>query len=576
MTEKELKRSATGSNLKANIYVTLKLIFDLLPQILIVYLISLFFESKIEQGQLSNIFVMILLSFILKGLFYYLSTKTAHSKAYTTLAELRLKIINHLKNLRLGFFKEHSTGELTNIISHDVEQIEIYLAHGLPEIMAATILPLICFITILFIDYRLALIMLSGLPLMTLIQMLSAKTMERGLKGYFKHENQMREEIMEYVKNISTIKSFSKEEELSNKTLKTAKEYIVSIKKSMGGFTIPTGLIDIFMEIGVVLVISLGAILLIKDEITAPKYILSIILSSFFTASISKTATLHHFQMVFKNSISNIGKILNTPLKEALKQEKLTMGDIHFENVDFYYEQDGFNLENINLCFKQNSTNALIGASGSGKSTITNLLMGFWQVNKGKITINGKDISQYDQDNIMSLISNVSQDVTLFNTSIFENIALGKVNASRQEVIEAAKKAKIHNFIASLPKGYETNIGEMGVKLSGGEKQRMSIARAFLKAAPILILDEALAAIDKENENLILESINKLKENKTVITVSHRLNTIKNTNQIILMDKGKIVDFGTDKQLVARCKLYQKMLNAQNKVESWCLKEEEV
>ncbi len=573
MPEKELRKKVIGKNGLSNLLLALKIVCDLIPQILLVYLISSLITNNINEGNLKYIFLGIFISFVLKGVFYYFATKVAHEKAYEKLTELRLDIIGHLKKLSLGFFKEHNTGELTNIIQHDVEQVEVYLAHGLPEIMSVTLLPTIIFIAMIFVDWRLALGMIAGVPLMYLVKVLSQKTMDKNFAIYFNHENKMREELMEYVKNISVIKAFAKEEEISERTLKTAREYIYWVKKSMGAITIPMGLIDIFMEIGVVIVMILGSIFLYYGEITTPNFILAIILSSAFTASISKTATLQHFSIVFREALNAIGKVLTVPLPNKKTKQGLEFGNIEFKDVNFAYGKDGFELKNINLTFKKNSLNAFVGASGCGKSTVSNLLMGFWDADSGRIEINGKDIKDYSQENISNLIGSVQQEVILFDLSIFDNIAIGKLNATKEEVIEAAKKARCHDFISALPNGYETRVGEMGVKLSGGEKQRISIARMILKNAPIIILDEAMAAVDSENEKLISESIDDLSKNKTVITIAHHLNTIRDSDQIIVMDKGVVLDAGSHEELMKRCDFYKDMVDAQNKVDRWNLKD---
>ena len=573
MPEKELRKKVIGKNGLSNSLLALKIVFDLIPQILLVYLISSLITNNINEGNLKYIFLGIFISFVLKGVFYYFATKVAHEKAYEKLTELRLDIIGHLKKLSLGFFKEHNTGELTNIVQHDVEQVEVYLAHGLPEIMSVTLLPTIIFIAMIFVDWRLALGMIAGVPLMYLVKVLSQKTMDKNFAIYFNHENKMREELMEYVKNISVIKAFAKEEEISERTLKTAREYIYWVKKSMGAITIPMGLIDIFMEIGVVIVMILGSIFLYHGNITTPNFILAIILSSAFTASISKTATLQHFSIVFREALNAIGKVLTVPLPNKKTEQGLEFGNIEFKDVNFAYGKDGFELKNINLTFKKNSLNAFVGASGCGKSTVSNLLMGFWDADSGRIEINGKDIKDYSQENISNLIGSVQQEVILFDLSIFDNIAIGKLNATKEEVIEAAKKARCHDFISALPNGYETRVGEMGVKLSGGEKQRISIARMILKNAPILILDEAMAAVDSENERLIGEAIDDLSKDKTIITIAHHLNTIRDSDQIIVMDKGVVLDAGSHEELMKRCDFYKDMVDAQNKVDRWNLKD---
>lgn len=574
MNEKELKESIVVQNRLSSILLILKILFDLIPQILLVYLINFLMNKNININNIELIFLIILISFILKEAFYYFTVKIAHEKAYNKLIELRLNIIKHLKKLSLGFFKEHSTGELTNIIQHDVEQVEVYLAHGLPEIMSAMVIPVIVLISMFTVDYRLAFAMLTGIPLMFLVKKFSQNIMKKNFQIYFNQESKMQEELMEYVKNISVIKAFAKEEVISDRTLKTAKEYINWVKKSMGAVTVPMGLINIFMEIGVVIVMILGSFFLSKGEITLPRFILSIILSSIFTSSINKTATLQHFSIVFKEAIKSIGKILTIAFPIEKKGDELQSGDIEFKNVNFEYIQGSFKLQNINLLIEKNTLNAFVGPSGCGKSTIANLIMGFWDIENGQINISGKNISEYSEQSISKLIGSVQQEAILFNISIFENIAIGKENATKEEVIEAAKKARCHDFIEALPNKYDTKVGEMGVKLSGGEKQRISIARMILKNAPILILDEAMAAVDSENEKLIEEAINDLSKNKTVITIAHHLNTIKNSNQIIVMNKGVIVDRGTHEELMNRCNFYQTMVKAQNKVDRWNLKEE--
>ena len=573
MPEKELRKKVIGKNGLSNLLLALKIVCDLIPQILLVYLISSLITNNISEDNLKHIFLGIFISFALKGVFYYFATKVAHEKAYEKLTELRIDIIGHLKKLSLGFFKEHNTGELTNIVQHDVEQVEVYLAHGLPEIMSVTLLPTIIFVAMIFVDWRLALGMIAGVPLMYLVKVLSQKTMDKNFAIYFNHENKMREELMEYVKNISVIKAFAKEEEISERTLKTAREYIYWVKKSMGAITIPMGLIDIFMEIGVVIVMIWGSIFLYQGNITTPNFILAIILSSAFTASISKTATLQHFSIVFREALKAIGKVLTVPLPNKKTEQGLEFGNIEFKDVNFAYGKDGFELKNINLTFKKNSLNAFVGASGCGKSTVSNLLMGFWDADSGRIEINGKDIKDYSQENISNLIGSVQQEVILFDLSIFDNIAIGKLNATKEEVIEAAKKARCHDFISALPNGYETRVGEMGVKLSGGEKQRISIARMILKNAPILILDEAMAAVDSENERLIGEAIDDLSMDKTIITIAHHLNTIRDSDQIIVMDKGVVLDAGSHEELMKRCEFYKDMVEAQNKVDRWNLKD---
>ena len=570
MTEKELKKIATGKTGLPAVLLALKIIFDLAPQVILVYIIGRLSAGE-ERGWLMSAFAALFVSFALKGVCSYFGVRISHERAYKTLTELRLQIIGRLKKLHLGFFKEHTTGELVNIVQHDVEQAEVYLAHGLPEIMSAVLIPSLIFAVMLAVDVRLVFVMLIGLPLMFAVMKISKKAMEDGLQRYFAHEMQMREELMEYVKNIAVIKAFAKEEAMSARTLKTAREYIALVKKSMNTVSVPMALIDVFMETGVVAVIILGSVFLAQGGISVPRFILAVMLSAAFTAAIGKTAMLQHFQAVFNEALKAAGTVLCAELPHAKMEGGLEAGDIEFRNVSFEYKKDGFHIHNVTMTVKQNTTAAIVGSSGSGKSTLAYLLMGFWEASDGGIFIGGKNIAEYSEETIARLIGSVQQDAILFDMSIADNIAIGKPHALPEEVIAAAKKARCHDFIMSLPGGYDTKIGEMGARLSGGEKQRISIARAFLKDAPILILDEAMAAVDSENEKLIGEAIDELRKNKTVITIAHHLSTIQNADQIVVMDKGCILDAGTHAELTERCAVYRTMLDAQRRIDRWCV-----
>ncbi|MGP1458898.1 MAG: ABC transporter ATP-binding protein [Treponema sp.] len=570
MTEKELKKQVTGKTGLPAVLLALKIIFDLLPNAVVVYIIGQLIAGG-ERSGLKSAFAVMFASFALKGVCNYFGVRISHKRAYKTLTELRLSIIGRLKKLPLGFFKEHTTGALSNIVQHDVEQAEFYLAHGLPEIMSAVLIPSIIFAAMLAVDFRLAFAMLIGLPLMFAVMRISKGAMEAGLQRYFAHEMQMREELMEYVKNIAVVKAFAKEEAISARTLKTAREYIGLVKKSMNTVSVPMALIDVFMESGVVAVIIGGSVLLANGGIGIPRFILAVMLSAAFTAAIGKTAVLQHYYAVFNEALKAAGTVLcaELPHTQAKTADSLEAGDIELRNVSFAYQKDGFTIRNANMTVKQNTATAIVGSSGSGKSTLAYLLMGFWEASDGGIFIGGKNIADYSEEAVARLIGSVQQETILFDMSIADNIAIGKPHASLQEVIAAAKKARCHDFIASLPDGYDTRVGEMGARLSGGEKQRISIARTFLKDAPILILDEAMAAVDSENEKLIGEAIDDLRKNKTVITIAHHLNTIRNADQIVVMDKGCILDAGTHEELIKRCVFYRNMVEAQNKADNW-------
>jgi len=574
MKQQELERQVKGKNRISNIILCCKIILDLIPQVLLIHMIGLYFNALLTKQQILLESTAILLCFVGKAICSYLATWKAHKAAYTCLTDLRLQIIRHLKKLSLGFFQERKTGDLTNIVQHDVEQVEGHLAHGLPEIMSATVLPAIVFLIMLWVDWRLALVMIAGLPLMWLTKKVSAPLWEKNFKIFADSVTQMQENVMEYVSNISVIKAFGKEENKTEKTIKSAKDYDYWVKKSMAGISVPMGLIIMFMESGVVLVMILGTYLLSIGEIQVPRLILSIVLGGLFTSSIAKVATFQHYGIVFKQAMKGIGSILNVSVPNRPAESAIPVnGDIEISELNFSYNGDGKVLEDINLRFSKGSKIALVGASGCGKSTLANLLMGFWEPTGGSITIAGENTLAFSEKQLNRLFSIVQQDVFLFNLSMEENIRIGKPDADMEEIIAAAKKARIHDFIMSLPDGYQTSAGEAGVKFSGGEKQRISIARMILKDAPIIILDEATAAVDMENEVYIQAAIDDLSRDKTVIMIAHHLNTIRDVDQIVVMDEGKVIDTDKHDALMSRCALYRKMVEDQNKVDSWKIKE---
>lgn len=570
----DLIAEVRSKNTMTNLLICLKVLFDLVPQLLVVHMISSVFTGGTAPSRVAIDAGLILACFILKAACGGAAVWKAHEAAYNALTDLRLQIIAHLKKLPLGFFQERKVGDLTNIVQHDVEQVEIYLAHGLPEIMAAKILPSAIFGIMLILDWRLAGLMIIGLPFMWLTKTVSAPLWKKNFKIFADSTKEMQENLMEYIAAITVIKAFSKEERKTEKTLRSAKDYVYWVKKSMAGISVPMGFIDLFMESGVVLVMIFGIRFLASGEISTERFILSAISGVAFTSSIAKTATYQHYEIVFNQAMSGIGSILNVPAPE--KNDAATpvsSGDIRLSELSFAYAGRREAIAGVNIVFKQGSKNALVGASGSGKSTLANLMMRFWRPDEGVIAIAGRNIQELSERQVNSLFSIVQQDVFLFNLSMEENIRIGKPSATREEIIDAAKKARIHDFILSLPNGYETLAGETGVRFSGGEKQRISIARMILKDAPILILDEATAAVDAENEVHIQAAIETLSRDKTLIVIAHRMNTIQTADQIVVMDRGIVIRSGTHESLLGCCELYRAMIQAQRKVDRWTIQE---
>jgi len=571
-----LDEERESRSLLSNAVVILHLILGTLPILLVVWAVDKLMNSTLSPIIVWGIGGIMILLAMLRGVFYGTSIWRAHQSAYNALTRLRLRIISHLQRLPLGFFQERKIGDLVNIINHDVEQIEIYLAHGLPEILSATLFPALLWVIIMVLDWRLGLSLISLLPVAFLLQMAVKTLWGKSFQHFMESTQKMSEDLLEYVATISVIKAFSNEENRTERVLGGMRDYIRWVKRSMFSVTVPMTLITMFLEGGIVVMTLIGLWMMSSGELTVARFILALILGGLFSSSFAKLATFQHFRIVYGQSLAKVQSITEVQTKEtADKKTDTTQTDVCFEHVTFSYPNKEDNaLKDVCLQFPKGSHTAIVGESGSGKTTLASLMMGFWQPQTGTIRLGGENIMEFSERNIADYFSMVQQEVFLFNTTIRDNIRIGRPTATQKEVEMAAERARIHDFIMGLPNGYDTLAGEAGIKFSGGEKQRISIARMLLKDSPIVILDEATAALDGENEKLIQEALDELQRNKTVITIAHRLNTIQDMERIVVMDKGQVVSKGTHRELMKECSLYRNMTETQEQVSKWQLKEE--
>ena len=575
---KPLDEERESRSLLSNAVVILHLVFGTLPLLLVVWAVDRLMSDTLTSTAIWMVGAAMLLFALLRGVFYGTSIWRAHRSAYNALTRLRLRIVSHLQRLPLGFFQERKMGDLVNIINHDVEQIEIYLAHGLPEILSATLFPALLWVIVMVLDWRLGLSLISLLPLAFLLQMAVKTFWGKSFRHFMENTQKMSEDLLEYVATIPIIKAFSHEETRTERVLGGMRDYIHWVKRSMFSVTVPMTLITMFLEGGIVVMTLVGLRLMSSGELTVARFILALILGGLFSYSFAKLATFQHFRIFYGQSLAKVQSITEVPAKDTADRDTDAMQtDVCFEHVTFAYpNKKDCALCDVNLQFPKGSHTAIVGESGSGKSTLASLMMGFWQPQSGTVRLGGENLAELSEHNIADFFSMVQQEVFLFNTSIRDNIRIGKPSATQEEVETAARRARIHDFITGLPNGYDTLAGEAGVKFSGGEKQRISIARMLLKDSPIVILDEATAALDGENEKLIQEALDELQRNKTVITIAHRLNTIQDMERIVVMDKGKVVATGTHGELMDNCPLYRNMTETQERVSKWQLKEEEV
>ena len=579
--KRELVREMTAKSRLSNALLLTRAVLGLVPTVLVIFLVHLFLAGSISPAAIAYVAAGMTACVAGKALCTYTATWKAHRVAYSYLTDIRLRIVRHLKKLPLGFFQIRRPGDLANVMRNDVEQVEVYLAHGLPESASATLFPAAAFVLMFAVDWRLALCMMAGLPLMWLVKKAAAPAWARGFEIVAQYASRMQNSLMEYVANVAVIKAFGKEERKTEETIEAARDYVSWATSSMNDVSVPMALIALFMEFGTVLVLIVGTWLLSTGGISIERLILAMVLAAAFTSSVAKTATLQHYRFMFDQAMTGIESVLGVKTPDLIEgSEEPRMGDIELHGVSFSYpqsEEDGNErkqaLDSIDLVFRRGSTNALVGSSGCGKSTLASLIMGFWQPDSGRVTVGGQDLSQLSERQVSRLFSIVQQDVFLFNQSIEENILIGRPGATHEEVVKAAKRARIHDFITRLPHGYATVPGEGGVQLSGGERQRISIARVMLKDAPIIILDEATAAVDAENEALIQEAIDDLSRDKTVVTIAHHLNAVRGAEQIVVMREGCIAGTGTHEELMSTCPLYQEMVAKQKQVDNWDIRE---
>lgn len=576
MNSKTLVKQIKAKNRASNIYMFVSVAAGLGTTLLMVLLFHLFATGELSRTHIWQIGAGIVALQIAKAVFHAVGLWRAHDAAYKSLADLRLDIVNHMKKLPLGFFQKRKVGDLANIVNHDVEQIEVYLAHSQPEIAATTVVAVLIAAILFAADWRLALCVIGALIVALALLGLLFMLWDSLLKRYNQATKKMAEDLMEYIAVMPAVKAFAKSETKTEKLVAGIKNYVRTMRRMMFGVSIPQSVVLTVLQSGIFLVTVVGINLLKGGDISLTRFVLALVLSNEFTAAMIKYMSYEHAGILLNRSAENIFSIMGEKPAAEARGVALENGDIVLNHVTFSYDDREEALKDVSVTFKRGSVNAIVGASGSGKSTIANLIMGFWQTKEGDVTVGGKNIAEVGEGELSKLISIVQQESFLFNTSIAENIAIGRQGASREEIIKAAKLACIHDTIAALPQGYDTPAGESGVKLSGGERQRIAIARVILKNAPVIILDEATAAVDPYNEHLIQQAITNMSRDKTLIVIAHHLSTVQGADQIVVMDDGRVVAAGRHKELLQSCPLYVDMVTAQENVDKWEIKEDAV
>lgn len=514
--------------------------------------------------------------YLLRVACHGISTILAHISAYTILEGIRLKIADRLMKAPLGEVMGRRIGYLKNIIMDKVEDLEPPLAHMIPELTSNLLLPVAIFIWMLVIDWCMGLAVLIS-PVLAMIPMFFLmRNYNSQYAAYMEANNHVNSIIIEYVEGIEVVKAFNQSTSSYEKfvnAVQSFKEFTLAWFKSTWK---SMNLMMAIMPTTLLGVLPVGLLLVQNGSISPAELAMGIILSLSIVGPLMKATTFINEAKSMEYAVEAANELLNLPvLPDSGKIVSIPHNDIALKHVTFSYDGSEQNevLHDVNLELPEESFTALVGPSGGGKSTIARLIARFWDVTGGSITIGGKNVKELSIRQLSELVSFVTQDNFLFNCSLKENIRLGNPNATDEEVYAAAKAACCDEFIVRLDKGYDTPAGDAGKRLSGGEKQRIAIARAILKNAPIVILDEATAFTDPQNEDKIQKSIMALSKGKTLLVIAHRLSTIQNADQIVVLKKGRIVDCGKQEELLKRCPLYADMWKAHIGAKNWSVSE---
>ncbi|VUT26609.1 MAG: Molybdate/tungstate import ATP-binding protein WtpC [Candidatus Methanolliviera sp. GoM_asphalt] len=507
--------------------------------------------------------------FLLRWVFLQWSTRVFYRVGFDMLTDLRIRLGEHIRKLPMGFFSKRRAGDLNSVVNWDVQNIQNIPTYVFPRLIETVAVPAFIAAFLFFLDWRMALATLVVLPIAAVVMRAVMKSLDRLAKIRAESSVEANSRMIEYVQGIQISKSFNQTGSKLQRFEQALRHYKQTNIDLVVKLSFPIVAFVMVLELGFAIILPIGFYLFLGGTLMLKTLLIFLVLGLQLYNPIKNMASYMPELRIMDASLGRIQAVLNEkPLPEPDGDPQLSRFDIEFKDVWFKYE-DADVLKGVNFSIPQNTITALVGPSGAGKTTIAHLIARFWDVNSGEVRVGGHNIKDMKTDRLLSYIAMVFQDVYLFNDSIIANIRFGNRDATKEEVTAAAKAAHCHEFIENLPDGYNTVIGEGGATLSGGEKQRISIARAILKDAPIVILDEATAYVDPENEILIQEAINSLVESRTLVIIAHRLSTIAAADQILVIDQGKVIEQGRHAELVSNGELYSRFWEKRQKARGW-------
>lgn len=565
-----LSRQGAKDLIKGVIACTLQDIAFMIPVTLLYLFVKDLLANSLKGKALFYVIgaVVCLLIVALVTYFQYNSTFLA---TYVETGTRRLTLAEKLRKIPLSFFAKKDLADLTSTIMADCTYLETAFSHFIPPFVGSMISTVIVAISLFFFNAKMAIASLWVLPIALIIVGSSAKVQQKLSNKSMKAKIDCANGIQECIDTVADLKSNNAEDRYLATLDKKIEKVESRALKSEFGTAIFVSSAQMVLKLGIATTALVGSLLLVKGELDILTFFVFLLIVSRLYDPMQ--AALINLAAIIstKTNVARMNEILDHDIQSG--DTKLTNSgyDIEFDNVNFSYNDDVKVLAGVSFTAKQGEITALVGPSGGGKTTVSRLAARFWDASSGKITVGGMDISQIEPETLLSLYSIVFQDVTLFNTSIMENIRLGKKGATDEEVLSAAKLANCDEFASKMPNGYHTEIGENGCNLSGGERQRISIARAFLKNAPIILLDEATASLDVENETLIQTALSRLIKNKTVLVIAHRMRTVENADKIIVLSNGTVAEAGNPNELMNKNGLFRHMVELQTASQNWTI-----